>query len=103
MLGFDLVVSLIDVISNTRVDILFAEWYKHASELAQKISVNEVKPRVCFKQTNRKNYNANSIADYYKVSLTIPLTKIVLQILKEDPRETKQCTMYHNVNNVITM
>ena len=45
-------------------------------------SVDEAKPRVCSKNTDRENHNANSIADYYKVSLAIPLTDIVLSELK---------------------
>ena len=45
-------------------------------------SVDETKPRVCSKQTDRENHNANSIADYYKVSLAIPLIDIVLSELK---------------------
>ena len=45
-------------------------------------SVDETKPRVCSKNTDRENHNANSIADYYKVSLAIPLIDIVLSELK---------------------
>ena len=41
-------------------------------------SVDETKPRVCSKQTDKENYNVNIIADYYKVSLAIPLIDIVL-------------------------
>ena len=49
VVGFDRIASLIDVVSNARVDIdfLFGEWYKHALELVQKVSVDEAKPRVC--------------------------------------------------------
>ena len=66
VVGFDLIASLIDVISNARVniDFLFGKWYKHALELAQKVSVDETKPRVCSKQTDRENHSADSIADY---------------------------------------
>ena len=45
-------------------------------------SVDETKPRVCSKNTDRENHNANSISDYYKVSLAIPLIDIVLSELK---------------------
>ena len=81
---FDLISSLIVVISNARVNInfLFGEWYKHPLELAQKVSVDETKPRVCSKQTDRENHNVNIIADYYKVSLVIPLIDTVLSELK---------------------
>ena len=52
VVGFDLIASLIDVISNARVniDFLFGKWYKHALELVQKVSVDETKPRVCSKK-----------------------------------------------------
>ena len=84
VVGFDLIASLIEVISNARVDIdfLFGKWYKHALELAQKISVDKTKPRVCSKQRDRENHNADSIAEYYKISLAIPLIDIVLSELK---------------------
>ena len=80
MIGFDLIASLIDVISNASVNInfLFREWKKQALELAQKVSVDEAKPRVCSKQTDRENHNVNSIAEYCKVSLAIPLIDIAL-------------------------
>ena len=84
VVGFDLIAPLIDVISNARVniDFLFGEWYKHALEYAQNVSVDDTKPRVCSKQTDRKNLNVHSIAEYYKVSLAIPLIEIVLSELK---------------------
>ena len=70
---------LIDVISNARVniDFSFGEWYKHALELTHKVSVDETKPRVCSKQADRSNHNVNSIAEYYKVSLAVPLIETV--------------------------
>ena len=84
VVGFDLITSLIDVISIARVniDFLFGKWCKHALELAQKVSVDETKPRVFSKQTDRENHNANSIADCFKVFLAIPLFDIVLSELK---------------------
>ena len=75
---------MIDVISNARVniDFLFGKSYKHDLEPAQKLSVDETKPMVCSKQTDRENHNADSIADYYKISLAISLIDIVLSELK---------------------
>ena len=75
---------MIDVISNARVniDFLFGKWYKHALKLVQKVSVDETKPRVSSKQTDRENHSADSIADYYKISLAIPLIDIVLSKLQ---------------------
>ena len=82
--GFDLTASLIDGIFNARVniDFLFERLYKHALELAQKVSVDETKPRVFSKQTDRENHNADSIADCFNVFLAIPLFDIVLSELK---------------------
>ena len=78
------VTDLIDVISTARVniDFLFRKWYKHVLELAQRVSVDEVEPRVYSKQTDRENHNVNSIANYYKVFLAIFLIDTVLSELK---------------------
>ena len=45
--GFELIGSLIDLMSNIRVNIekYHNEWYSEASKLAQKIKVNESVPR----------------------------------------------------------
>ena len=61
---------------------LLGKWYKYASEFAQKVIVDETKPRVCSKQTGRENHSTESIGDYYKISLAIPLIDIVLSELK---------------------
>ena len=84
MVGFDFNASLIDVISNSRVniDFSFGKWYKHALELAQKVSVDETKPSDCSKQTDTQTHSGDSIADYYTISLAIPLNDIVLSELK---------------------
>ena len=57
VVGFDLIVSLTYVTSNARdnIDCLFGEWYNHALALAQKVSIDEAKPKVCSKQTDRKS------------------------------------------------
>ena len=63
-------------------DFLFGKWYKHALEPAQKASVDEAKPRVCSKQTDRENHNVNSIADYYKVYNNVNKNKIEIKLGK---------------------
>ena len=82
--GFDLIASLIDVFINTRnnIDCLFEEWYSHALDIAKNAGVEESKPRLCSRQKNRENYETESISDYYKVSLAIPLLEIVQAELK---------------------
>ena len=44
MVGFDLIASLTYVTLNSRVniDFLFRKWYKHALELAQKVSFDDI-------------------------------------------------------------
>lgn len=82
--GFDLITSLIDVFVNTRnnIDHLFEEWYSHALEIARKVGIEESKPRLCSRQKNRENYETESTADYYRVSLAIPLVELVESELK---------------------
>ena len=91
VVGIGFIGSLIDVISNARVniDFLFGEQHKHLLELPQKVSVDEAKPRNFSRQTNTKNHNVNSIADYYKVSLAIPLFDIALPELKRRFQENQ--------------
>ena len=59
-LGFDLIASFIDVISNVTVNIDFFIYrmVKHALKLAQEV---DAKLWVCFKQIYRENHNVNNI------------------------------------------
>ena len=86
LVRFDLIASLIDIISNARVNIyiLFGEWYKDDLKILQKVIVNKTKPRVCYKQTDRENRNVNSIAGYYRFTLVIPLIDIIFSELKRE-------------------
>jgi len=48
--------------------------------MAEKLDVDEAKPRTCGRQTKRENYDVKTCEDYYRVSVYIPL----LDTIKED-------------------
>ena len=56
--GFELIGSLVDRMSNIRVNIdrYHDEWYSQTCKLAQKINVNESVPRTYAQQTTRENF-----------------------------------------------
>ena len=83
--GFELTGSLIDLMSNIRINIdkYHNEWYSEACKLAQKINVNESVPRTCAQQTARENFPSESPSHYFKLSLSIPLIDTVLSELKK--------------------
>ena len=91
--GFQLVGSLIGLMSNIRINIdkYHDEWYSEACKLAQKINVNESVPRTCARQTARENFPAESPSHYYKLSLSIPLIDTVLSELKSRFEGNKKC------------
>ena len=96
VVGFDLIASLIDVISNARVniDFLFGEWYKHTLEPAQKVSV---KPRVCSKQRDREKHYIISTTDYYKVSLAILLSELEKDLRRTKPLFLVVCILFYGI------
>ena len=91
--GFELIGSLIDLMSNIRVNIdkYHDEWYSETCKLAQKINVNESVPRTCARQTARENFPAESPSHYYKLSLSIPLIDTVLSELKRRFERNQKC------------
>ena len=64
--GFELIGSLLDLMSNIRINIdkYHDEWYSEACKLTQKINVNESVPRTCAWQTARENFPAESPSHY---------------------------------------
>ena len=91
--GFELTGSLINHMSNIRVNIdkYHDEWYSETCKLAQKINVNESVPRTCARQTARENFPAESPSHYYKLSLSIPLIDTVLSELKRRFEGNQKC------------
>ena len=53
------------------IDDYHEKWHKEALELAKKLNIVEVVPRVCSRQMLRENYASNSSSEYYKLSLNI--------------------------------
>lgn len=73
--GIHLIDSLKNDVTKLRnsVDSFHETWYKEALELAQQVDVEEWKPRTVGRQTTRANMPHNSISEYYKFTITIPL------------------------------
>lgn len=73
--GIHLINSLKDHITLMRntIDDFHNSCYEEALDLAEKVDVSEWKPRTTEKQTARANTPHNSISDYYKKIITIPL------------------------------
>lgn len=73
--GIHLIDSLKNDVTKLRnsVDSFHETWYKEALELAQQVDVEEWKPRTVGRQTTRANMPHNSISEYYKCTITIPL------------------------------
>ena len=55
------------------IDFFHNVWYQSALSLAEKIGLEENKPRTVGKQTTRANPPYQSISEYYKRTVTIPL------------------------------
>ena len=91
--GFELIGSLIDLMSDIRVNIHndHDEWYSETCTLAQKINVNESVPRTSAQKTARENFPAESPSYYYKLSLSIPLIDTVLNELKRRFEGNHKC------------
>ena len=72
--GIHLIESLINVVYFTRAnaDSYHAEWYEKGVTLAQKVFVDDSRPRNCIRQQHSGNVPAEKISDYYKRVITIP-------------------------------
>ena len=73
--GIHFINSLKDHITLMRnsIDEFHNTWYDEAIQLAEKVGVEEWKPRTVKRQTARANTPHDSISDYYKKVITIPL------------------------------
>ena len=73
--GLKLICSLknLAVIMRNSVDIYHNKWYNAPLSLSEKVEVVEAKPRVCRLQINRSNVPSESVSDYFKKTITIPL------------------------------
>ncbi|XP_047129556.1 52 kDa repressor of the inhibitor of the protein kinase-like [Hydra vulgaris] len=73
--GLNLIRALKDVVISLRkiVDQHHKMCYEQALKIAQSINVAEAKPRTSFISKNRDNTPSESISDYFKLVITIPL------------------------------
>ena len=73
--GLHLIESLKALVITRRqeVDEFHRKWYNKALTLTEKINITETMPRVIGTQIHRRNIPAESVSDYYKRTITIPL------------------------------
>jgi hypothetical protein len=82
--GIHLIESLINSVNSIRsnVDSYHNSWYDEISQLANKLNIVETKPRTNKRQIFRDNHPSDSVKDFYKVSLTIPLLDSLVRDLQ---------------------
>ncbi|KAL4119053.1 hypothetical protein QTP88_011925 [Uroleucon formosanum] len=56
--------------------------YIEVQQLASELDIDLKLPRIIIKQTHRKNYNSQSIDEYYRISMFIPLLDSIIEDLK---------------------
>ena len=73
--GLHLIESLKALVITRRQDVdeLHSKWYEKALTLSEEINITETTPRVVETQIHRSNTPAESVSDYYKRTITIPL------------------------------
>ena len=73
--GLHLTESLKALVINRRQDVdeFHSKWYKKAITLSEEINITETRPRVVGTQIHGSNTPAESVSDYYKRAITIPL------------------------------
>ncbi|XP_047130019.2 52 kDa repressor of the inhibitor of the protein kinase-like [Hydra vulgaris] len=63
-------------------DAYHNKWYKIALALAKTFDIDEKKPRTCGVQKHRDNQICDTVSDYFKVSITLPLLNHLLNELE---------------------
>ena len=73
--GFHLIESLKNLFIAVRnnADVYHNKWYSEAVALAQEVNIEERKHRTCKKQIHRDNHDVETVSDYFKNSLTLPI------------------------------
>ena len=64
--------------------------YTDVLELAEKVGSTEQRPRVCGRQTQRKNYPSESVAEYWKRTVAIPFLDVICSEMKSRFSEEKR-------------
>ena len=82
--GSDLIISLNDLFTNVRhdVDDYHKRWKKETLEIAKKVNVVDLVPKICLRQMLREIYPTGSGSEYYKLPLNIPMFDTGLGELK---------------------
>ena len=81
--GIHMINSLIQHVWEIRqnVDDYHNEWYQFALRLANRFNIKASKPRTNKRQIFRDNHPAETVSDFYRVSLTLPLLDTLYQEL----------------------
>ena len=81
--GLGMITSLFNTIKAKRakIDDFHEKCFEKASSIASKLNIPVSKPRTNNRQVYRENHQTDSIGDYYRVSLTIPLLDTLEQEL----------------------
>ena len=67
----------------SNVDQFHNNCYEFVLELAKKVKVDEIKPRTAVIQRNRNNIPSESVSDYFKKVVTMPLLDYLTTQLNE--------------------
>ena len=62
----------------TSVNRYHDQWYEDAVKLADSVGVTPKMPRVCNTQIHRENIPSNTISEYYRRTITIPILNEVI-------------------------
>ena len=78
--GLHLIESLKALVITRRqeIDEFHNKWYKKTLTLTEKINITEIMSRVAGTQIDRSNTHAESVSDYYKRTITIPLLEFLM-------------------------
>ena len=102
--GIHLINTIKNDFTNFRnsIDSFHDTWYAEALDLAEKVEVEESKPRtVVGKQTTRSNPPYKSISEYYKRTITIPLVDHINSALQHR-FDTESVNVYKGLSVVPT-
>lgn len=80
----EIVQCTITVLQSNRTNCIseFAKLYSEVQQLASGLDIDLKIPRINKKQTHRENYNSQSIDEYYRISMFIPLLDSIIEDLK---------------------
>ena len=75
---------LTDMIADVRKHLAkyHSSWYETACDIAEMVSADITKPRLCGRQTNRDNPTTDSVEQYYRVSISAPFLDHLINELK---------------------